>query len=161
MALLLAMDHHELNNFTMQEAINWYPKLKSACKVWCINLYFVHPCELMSFIIVYHACRCGVEHQPGVPRTQLLTSFIFSMSVIYICSHYRDSIPSLILIPHSDISGQLTATGSASPSSSGGSSGSGSAQKGGALGMPAVSGGLVGAVVAAVAFVGGIARVIA
>jgi hypothetical protein len=74
--------------------------------------------------------------------------------------HYRNSIPSLTLISHSDISGQLTATGSASPSSSG-SSGSGSAQKGGALGMPAVSGGLVGAVVAAVAFVGGIARVIA
>ena len=72
--------------------------------------------------------------------------------------HYRNSIPSLTLIPHSDISGQLTAT---SPNSSSGSSGSGSAQKGGALGMPAVSGGLVGAVVAAVAFVGGIARVIA
>ena len=110
---------HELNNFTMQEAINWYPKLKSACKVWCINLYFVHPCELMSFVIVYHACRCGVEHQPGVPRTQLLTSSIFSMSVINIYSHYRNSIPSLTLIPHSDITGQLTATGSASPSSFG------------------------------------------
>ena len=91
-----------------------------------------------------------------------MTHFLhFSMSVINIYSHYRNSIPSLTLIPHSDIAGQLTATGSPSPSSSGGSSGSGSAQKGGALGMPAVSGGLVGAVVAAVAFVGGIARVIA
>ena len=83
------------------------------------------------------------------------------MSVIYICSHYRNSIPSLTLIPHSYISGQLTATDSASPGSSGGSSGSGCAQKGGALGMPAVGGGLVGAVVAAVAFVGGIAQVMA
>ena len=110
---------HELNNFTMQEAVNWYPKLKAAFKVWCINLYFVHACQLMSFIIVYRACRRGVEHQPAVPRNQLLTSFIFSMSVIYICSHYHNSIPLLTLIPHSDISGQLTATGSASPSSSG------------------------------------------
>ena len=151
---------HELNNFTMREAINWYPKLKSAFKVWCINLYFVHPCELMSFVIVYRACRRGVEHQPAVPRNQLLTSFIFSVSVINIYSHYRNSIPSLTLIPHSDIAGQLTATGSASPGSSG-SSGSGSARKGDALGMPAVNGGLVGAVVTAVAFVGGIARVIA
>ena len=91
----------------------------------------------------------------------VLTSFIFSVSVINIYSHYRNSIPSLTLIPHSDISGQLTAAGSASPSSSGSSSGSDSTQKGGALGMPAVSGGLVGAVVAAVAFVGGIARVLA
>ena len=149
---------HELNNFTMQEAVNWYPKLKAAFKVWCINLYPVHVRELMSFVIVYRACRRGVEHQPAIRRNQLLTSFIFSMSVIYICSHYRNSIPSLTLIPHSDISGQLTAT---SPNSSSGSSGSGSAQKGGALGIPAVSGGLVGAVVTAVAFVGGIAQVIA
>ena len=145
----------------MQEAVNWYPKLKAAFKVWCINLYPVHVRELMSFVIVYRACQRGVEHQPAIRRNQLLTPFIFSMSVTYICSHYRNSIPSLTLIPHSDISGQLTATGSASPGSSGGSSGSGSAQKGGALGMPAVSGGLVGAVVAAVVFVGGIARVIA
>ena len=148
---------HELNNF-MQEGVNWYPKLKAAFKVGCINLYFVHARELMSFVIVHHARWRGVEHQPAVPRNQLLTSFIFSMSVINIYSHYRNSIPSLTLIPHSDISGQLTAT---SPNSSSGSSGSGSARKGGALGMPAVSGGLVRAVVMAVAFVGGIARVIA
>jgi len=54
--------------------------------------------------------------------------------------------------------GQLTATGSASPSSSGKS---GSTQKGGALGMPAISGGSVGTILAAVAFLGGIARVMA
>jgi hypothetical protein len=110
---------HELNNFTMQEAVNWYSKLKAAFKVWCINLYPVHVRELMSFVIVYRACQRGVEHQPAIRRNQLLTSFIFSMSVIYICSHYRNSILSLTLIPHSDISGQLTATGSASPSSFG------------------------------------------
>ena len=152
------MRMHELNNFTIQEAVNWYPKLKFAFKVWYINYSLVRALELMLFVIVYRACRRGVEHQLAIPRNQLLTPFIFSMSVIY---HYRNSIPSLTLIPHSDISGQLTTTGSASPSNSGGSSRSGSAQKGGALGMPAVSGGLVGAVVAAVVFVGGIARVIA
>jgi len=32
-AILLA---HELNEFTMQEAIDWYPKLRSAFSVWNI-----------------------------------------------------------------------------------------------------------------------------
>jgi len=27
---------HELNNFTMQEAVNWYPKLKAAFSVQCV-----------------------------------------------------------------------------------------------------------------------------
>lgn len=29
---------HELNNFTMQEAINWYPRLKAAFSVQCTPL---------------------------------------------------------------------------------------------------------------------------
>jgi hypothetical protein len=29
---------HELNNFTMQEAINWYPRLKAAFSVQCTSL---------------------------------------------------------------------------------------------------------------------------
>jgi hypothetical protein len=28
---------HELSNFTMQEAMNWYPQLKAAFSVWCIS----------------------------------------------------------------------------------------------------------------------------
>ena len=31
---------HELNNFTMQEAVNWYPKLKAAFKVWVHQFVF-------------------------------------------------------------------------------------------------------------------------
>ena len=54
---------HELNNFTIQEAVNWYPKLTSACKVWYINYNLVRARELMSFVIVYHARWRGVEHQ--------------------------------------------------------------------------------------------------
>ena len=60
----------------------------------------------------------------------------------------------------SDIGGQLTATGSASASGSSGASG-GSAQKGGAIGMPTISGGLVGTFITIVAFLGGVARVMA
>ena len=151
---------HELNNFTMQKAVNWYLKLKSAFKVSYINYNLVRAHELMSFVIVYRACQRGVEHQPAVPQNQLVNPFIFS-TVINIYSHYHNSIPSFTLIPHSDISGQLTATGSASPSSFGRLEWLWLRSKGGALGMPAVSGGLVSAIVAAVAFVGGIARVIA
>jgi len=28
---------HELNNFTMREAINWYPRLKAAFSVQCTS----------------------------------------------------------------------------------------------------------------------------
>jgi len=109
---------HEINNYTMQEAVKFYPLLKAAFK-------YITP--------------VGVGYNKTQP---------------YVESNY--SLPSFSQY----IAGQLTATGSASPSGSSGSSG-GSAQKGGAIGMPALNGGLIGTVVAAAAFVGGVARVLA
>ena len=44
---------HEPNNFIMQEAVNWYPKLKAAFKVY--QLVF-HSCP--SIDIVRHSISC-------------------------------------------------------------------------------------------------------
>jgi hypothetical protein len=96
---------HEINNYTMQEAINFYPLLKAAFK------YMVPVGVALN------------KTQPYVETNYSLPTF----------SQY--------------ITGQITVGGK-------------SAQKGGALGMPAISGGLIGTFVAAVVFVGGIARVL-
>jgi hypothetical protein len=39
---------HELNNYTMQEAINWYPQLKAAFKVQFIPLSIPSP-KMLNF----------------------------------------------------------------------------------------------------------------
>jgi len=109
---------HEINNYTMSEAIKFYPQLKAAFK---------------------HIVPVGVGMNWSQP---------------YLETNY--SLPSFSQY----IGGQLTATGSASPSGSSGASG-GSAQKGGAIGMPTISGGLVGTFITIVAFLGGVARVMA
>jgi len=130
---------HELNNFTMQEAIKFYPQLKTAFKGGIVPV--------------------GVAYnitQPYVETNYSLPSF----------SQYT--------------SGKTTASGSASPSgassgtggtstkgssttgtSGSGSSSGGSTQGSGALGLPAISGGLVGTVVATFALFGGAVRVLA
>ena len=95
------------------------------------------------------------------PNIGLIDNPAMLVDIINIYSHYHNSTLLLTLIPHSNISGWLTATGNVSPSGSSGPSSSSSAQEGGALGMPAVSGSIVSAVVMAVAFVGGITWVIA
>ena len=92
----------------------------------------------MSFVIVYRACRRGVEYQPAIRRNQGLTSFIFSMSVSPITATQFRRLPSFPIQTSPDNLPQLAAPVQVV---SGGSSGSGSARKGGALGMPVVSGG--------------------
>jgi len=112
---------HEINNYTMSEAIKFYPMLKAAFK---------------------HLVPVGVGENITQP---------------YVESNY--SQPSFSQY----ISGQVTTTGSGT-GSGGSASGSSSAQgssKGGTIGMPAISGGLVGTLVAGIAFLGGVARVLA
>ena len=58
-----------------------------------------------------------------------------------------------------DVAGELTATGSASSASASSSSHGGSTA--GAIGMPTVSGGLIGTVVTVAALLGGIALLLA
>jgi len=57
-----------------------------------------------------------------------------------------------------DVNGQITVTGSASPSSSGDAK---SSSKSGAVGMPTAGSGLIVSVVTVAALLGGVARVLA
>jgi hypothetical protein len=66
---------HELNNFTMQEAINWYPQLKSSFSVRGISQTLVPTQRLTSFFFLFlfvflSAHRphwCCSEHHESVP----------------------------------------------------------------------------------------------
>jgi len=69
-----------------------------------------------------------------------------------------------VFVRNSYIQGEITASGSSGSSSSSSSPSSpaqGGSNRGGAIGMPAVTGGLVGVLAATVAFLGGVARVMA
>lgn len=119
---------HEINNYTMSEAIKFYPMLKAA---------FSH---IVPVGVAYNWTQPYVESNYSEPS--------FSQ---YVDGQRAGS-------GNGTISGSTTA-GSASASGSSGAQGGSS--HGGAIGLPGISGGLIGSVVAAVAFLGGVARVLA
>jgi len=111
---------HELNNYTMSEAVKFFSNLKSAFTGGLVPI--------------------GVALNQTQP---------------YVESNY--SLPSYSQY----MQGEVAASGSSSSSSSPSSAAQGGSNKGGAIGMPAVTGGLVGVLAATVAFLGGVARVMA
>jgi len=107
---------HEINNFTMTEAIKWYPALKAAFKA-----------------LVPVGVGWNIS-QPYAETNYTLPTY----------SQY--------------VNGQITVTGSASPSSSGDAK---SSSKSGAVGMPTAGSGLIVSIVTVAALLGGVARVLA
>jgi len=115
---------HELNNYTMSEAIKYYPQLRAAFTG-----------GLVPIAVALNQTQPYVENTYSMPSyTQYLQGQVTA-----------STNPSSFVAPSS--------TGN--PSTPAGGSG-----VGGAIGMPAVSGGLLGAIAVTVAFLGGIARVI-
>jgi disulfide bond formation protein DsbB len=114
---------HELNNYTMSEAIKYYPQLKSSFSVGCIpHPEAAHSADLFSPVLGPH--RCLPEQDTAIRRDELLVTDVPAVCVFL----PRDSVVGAICcngIAHSclfflDISGQVTVAGAVSNASSAG-----------------------------------------
>lgn len=77
---------HELNNYTMQEAMNFYPKLKAAFDVR--HVYIVQRIFLLIHMLsVPRPHRCLLEQDSAIRRDQLLITYVRRMLVVF--SHPR------------------------------------------------------------------------
>lgn len=68
---------HEVDNFTMQEAINWYPRLRLSFSVRCIPHVSQHMVLTLSVLNIFYFqpahnphWRCP-EHYKSIPRNEL------------------------------------------------------------------------------------------
>ena len=71
---------HELNNFTMSEAVKWYPALKSAFSVRHITLS--HNLTLLTSVLVHGPHRRRAQQDEPVQRDQLFPADVPAVYVV-------------------------------------------------------------------------------
>ena len=77
---------HELNNFTMSEAIKWYPQLRASFPVrYLLPRLIIGMSEAILIFILVHSPHWGRSQQdPAVSGDQL---FIADVSAVYVVAH--------------------------------------------------------------------------
>ena len=74
---------HELNNYTMSEAIKWYPSLRAAFNVNFSNLFLFKNTDLLVRTVRRPSCS-GVEQDSAVRREHAYSTVILTMSVTFL-----------------------------------------------------------------------------
>ena len=74
---------HELNNYTMSEAIKWYPSLRAAFNVNFSNLFLFKNTDLLVRT-VRRPSWSGVEQDSAVRREHAYSTVILTMSVTFL-----------------------------------------------------------------------------